>query len=172
MYKIRPVIEQVRRRLHQLPLEENLCVDEQIIPFKGKFTGLQYIKGKPCPWGIKVFFLCGKSGLSYEFIVYQGSTTPLNEILVKTVGSGSAVVLELAKRIPMQSKGHKLYFDNYFPSFQLFEILLDRGIYAAGTVRSNRFSNPPLPDQKVLSKRGRGSASECCSENGKVIFTR
>lgn len=172
LFKVRPIIEQVRRQLHQLPLEENLCVDEQIIPFKGKFMAKQYVKGKPCPWGIKVFFLCGKSGMPFDFIVYQGSTTPLNQTLVKAVGSGSTIVLELAKRIPADAKGHKLYFDNYFPSFQLFELLHNRGICAAGTVRVNRFGNPPLPDAKSMAKRGRGSSAQCWSDNGQVIFTR
>lgn len=172
LYKIRPIVNLIRARLHQLPLEENLCVDEQMIPFKGKFVAKQYIKGKPCPWGIKVFFLCGKSGMPYELIIYQGSTTPLNEKLVKSVGFGSAIVLELAKRIPINEVGHRLFFDNYFPSFQLFEILSMKKINAAGTVRANRFANPPLPDAKTMALRGRGSAAECYSENGKVIFTR
>ncbi|XP_017494235.1 PREDICTED: piggyBac transposable element-derived protein 3-like [Rhagoletis zephyria] len=132
LFKVRPIIEQVRQRLQELPLEENLCVDEQIIPFKGKFMAKQFIKGKPCPWGIKVYFLCGKSGMPYDFIIYQGSSTPLDDIVVKT----------------------------------------DRDIYAAGTVRSNRFANPPLPDKNVVSKRGRGSAVQCIKENEKVIFIR
>jgi len=79
LYQVRPLIEQVRYRLRQLPLEENLCIDEQMIPFKGKFAAKQYVKGKPCPWGIKIFFICGKSGMPYDFIIYQGSTTPRTE---------------------------------------------------------------------------------------------
>lgn len=171
LHKVRPIMEHVRSHLRTLPMEEFMAIDEQIIPFKGRFFAKQYIKGKPCPWGIKVYFLCGKSGMPYDFIVYQGSTTPLSPILTKTIGSGSAIVLELAKRIP-NANGYKLFFDNYFPSFQLFEILLNRGILAAGTVRANRFGNPPLPDPKVMAKRGRGSVAQCYSDNDKVILTR
>ncbi|XP_036346069.1 piggyBac transposable element-derived protein 3-like [Rhagoletis pomonella] len=113
LFKVRPIIEQVRHRLQELPLEENLCVDEQIIPFKGKFMAKQYIKGKPCPWGIKVYFLCGKSGMPYDFIVYQGSTTPLDDIVVKTVGSGSAI-LELFVPIALQIHPcpTRIWYDN------------------------------------------------------------
>lgn len=59
-YKVRPIYDAVRSRCLELPLERELCVDEQIIPFTGKHAAKQYVKGKPCPWGIKLFFLCGK----------------------------------------------------------------------------------------------------------------
>lgn len=36
----------------------------------------------------------------------------------------------------------------------------------------SRFTNPPLPENYVLSKRGRGSAVQYNSENEKAIFTR
>lgn len=171
LFKVRPIIDQVRNRLLQLPLEENLCIDEQIIPYKGKFTAKQYIKGKPCPWGIKVFFLCGKSGIPYDLMVYQGSTTPINEGWVKTIGFGSAVVLQLTQRIPRNKVGHKLFFDNYFPSYQLFEMLKKNKIDAAGTIRVNRFANPPLPSMKEMKIKGRGSSAECISCDGNVILT-
>lgn len=172
LYKVRPVIDLVRKRLLELPLEENLCVDEQIIPYKGKFAAKQYIKGKPCPWGIKVFFMCGKSGMPYDFIVYQGSTTSINEAWVKAFGFGAAVVLHLSQRIPESEVGHKLFFDNYFPSYQLFEVLKKKNIYAAGTIRINRFAKPRLPDEKEMKARGRGSSAECISSDGSVIITR
>lgn len=38
---------------HNITLEERLCIDEQIIPFKGKLDTKQYAKGKPKPWGFK-----------------------------------------------------------------------------------------------------------------------
>jgi len=81
-------------------------------------------------------------------------------------------VLELANRIPIGAKGHKLYFDNYFPSFALFKILQDKGIQAAGTARANRFGQLALPDPKTMAKMGRGACAECFSTNGKVVFTR
>ena len=43
--------------------EKRLCINEQMIPFKGKLGLKQYIKGKPNPWGINLFFLCGESGM-------------------------------------------------------------------------------------------------------------
>lgn len=110
LFKVQPLLDRIRRRLLQLPLEQNLCIDEQMIPFKGNFFAKQYVKGKPSPWGIKVFCLNGASGQPYDFFVYQGSKTPLDESVVKEFGYGSAVVLKLVERIPGEARGHKLFF--------------------------------------------------------------
>lgn len=171
-FKIQPMVERIRRRLLELTLEEFLSIDEQMMPFKGNFAALQYVKGKPCPWGIKIFCLNGKSGQSYDFFIYEGATTPLDPAVVKNVGYGSAVVLKLVERIGPDAKGHKLFFDNYFPSYKLFEILKRKNIFAAATIRINRFANPTLADEKTLKKQGRGSSSECVSNDGNVIVTR
>jgi hypothetical protein len=41
-------------RLKELS-ETNLCIDEQMISFKGHINIKQYIKNKPTKWGIKLF---------------------------------------------------------------------------------------------------------------------
>lgn len=81
--KVRPIFDAVRNRCLDLPLEKNLCVDEQIVPFTGKHVAKQYIKGKPCPWGLNFFFLCGKHGQAYDFILYQSSSPELENNLTK-----------------------------------------------------------------------------------------
>ncbi|XP_061397982.1 piggyBac transposable element-derived protein 2-like, partial [Musca vetustissima] len=105
--------------------------------------------------------------MPYDFLVYQGSTTPINQNMVKTVGFGSTT-----QRIPKNEIGHKLFFDNYFPSYQLFEMLKRNKINAAGTIRVNRFANPRLPVEKEMKQKGRGSSAECISADGNVIVTR
>lgn len=116
----------------QLSLEENLCIDEQIVPFRGRLSIKQYVKGKPIPWGIKIFVLCGKSGQAYDFIIYQGALTEIDKGLRRTFGLGAAVVLKLVERI--DKEGHKLLYDNYFSSYHLLQVLKSKGIYAGGTV--------------------------------------
>jgi hypothetical protein len=44
----------------------------------GKFSAKEYIKGKTNPWRIKMF-ICGKSGIVHGLLLYQGSTTQLDE---------------------------------------------------------------------------------------------
>lgn len=168
LVKVRPLINSVKNRCHQLKLEQNLCVDEQMIPFTGAVNFKQYVKGKPCPWGIKVFVLCGKSGQAYDFLFYQGKTTPLDKSNVDTFGQAASFVLHLTQRI--QNSGHKLFYDNYFSSYSLLTHLREKGILAAGTVRINRFYKPPLMTDTHMNKKDRGSSEEMVSKDGVVIL--
>ena len=105
----RPIYDAIRNRCKQLQLEKILCIDEQIVPFRGNLNVKQYVKGKPCPWGIKVFVLCGKSGLAYDFLLYQSSKTELDFEIRNKFGLGPAVVLHLCHRIT--TPGHELFYD-------------------------------------------------------------
>lgn len=73
------MLDSVRKMCSQLILEENLCIDEQMVPFTGNLNIKQYVKGKSYPWGIKNYCLCGKSGITYDFLFYQAKETGLDE---------------------------------------------------------------------------------------------
>ncbi|PNF34042.1 hypothetical protein B7P43_G03481 [Cryptotermes secundus] len=161
-YKVWPIYTALRNRCLELPAEEELAVDEAMIPFTGRLSVKQYVKGKPTPWGIKMYMLCGKSGQAYDFILYQGASTEFQESLLKAFGQGPTVVLQLAQRIK-QEMGHKIYSDNFFSSYKLFQALKQENICAAGTVRVNRFANPPLMPDKEALKKERGFSEEICS---------
>ncbi|KAM7298436.1 piggyBac transposable element-derived protein 2-like [Ixodes scapularis] len=163
LWKVRPLMDALQRRCSELDREERLSLDEQIVPFKGRLDIKQYIRGKPNPWGVKIFMLCGESGLIYDFLPYQGSTTSLAEDLKCNFGITGAIVLHLAQRIP-SGLGHKLFFDNYFTSVPLLREMLKKKIFAAGIVRSNRCEKCPLMSEKDLKKKGRGS-SDCLDED-------
>ncbi|KAL2096765.1 hypothetical protein ACEWY4_005972 [Coilia grayii] len=145
-YKVRPLYDSIRKRCLELQMEENLSIDEQIVPFRGKLSVLQYVKGKPEPWGVKVYFLCGKSGLAYDFLIYQGATTELSDQSKKILGHGAAVVTHLCQRI--QNPNHKLFFDNFFTTYNVLEA------------------------DKEMSKKGRGSHDEVRSRDGKVVLVK
>lgn len=98
-HKMGPIYDAVRNRCLDLPLEQQLCVDEQMVPFTGKHVAKQYIKGKPCPRGLKIFFLCGKHGQAYDFILYQTSSPELDSNIAKKIGYGVSIVVHFAKRI-------------------------------------------------------------------------
>lgn len=66
--KVRLIYDTLNSHCQQLPVKRNLSVDEQIVPFKGKLSVKLYMKGKPNPWGIKIFLLCGESGIVYNMI--------------------------------------------------------------------------------------------------------
>ena len=54
LYKVRPVVDSVLKKCRQIPPEEVHCIDEQIIPTKGRSNTKQYLPNKPNKWGIKV----------------------------------------------------------------------------------------------------------------------
>ena len=67
-FKVRPLLNIVKENFRKIPKEENLCVDEQIIPFKGRSFMKQHIPKKPNRWGYKIFLLAGsESGICYDF---------------------------------------------------------------------------------------------------------
>jgi len=160
--KVRPLYDLLKKRCNELPVEQNICVDEQMVPFKGKLSVKQYMRGKPNPWGIKLYLLCGENGLVYNFLIYQGSTTEVKQDIQKKYGLGSAVVLHLTDMLGKNQ--HFLYMDNFFTSFNLLHALQHKKIFAAATIRVNRFVNPPFLNDKVLSKMGRGTTFELSSD--------
>lgn len=113
--------------------------------------------------------LCGRSGFCYDFIVYQGSTTELSMENLKNFGFGATVVLHFKERY---RPGQFLFFDNYFTTYNLLELLAIDGIKAAGTVRINRFGKPPLTNSKEIKKLGRGSSEEIVSVDEQIVLTR
>ncbi|XP_017467392.1 PREDICTED: piggyBac transposable element-derived protein 3-like [Rhagoletis zephyria] len=150
LHRVRPIMDAIRKRLLEHQLEETLCVEKQIIQFTGHMGMKQYIRGKPCPWGIKLYVLCGKSGMLYDFIAYQGSSTEIEPSLINKHGFNASITLQLLKRVPQDSTGHQVYTDNFFTTYSLLEILEKRKILAAGTIRINRFRNPPLSTDAVM----------------------
>jgi hypothetical protein len=164
LWKVRPVIEGVMKRCRELCVEENVCIDEQMVPFKGHLDIKQYMKNKPCKWGIKVFLLCGSSGLVYDGFIYQGRTN----YLVETYGVTGATVVQLSQRIPSHLN-HKLYADNYFTSIPLIRYLSSQGICFAGTARQDRLLGCPL---SKMNKKERGSIEEVVSAEGDIVVTQ
>ena len=120
-----------------------------MVPFKGHINVLQYMKDKPSKWGIKIFLLCGESGLLYNFIIYQGSTTEIKREY-NAFGIPAATVMTLLRRVA--SKGHYIYFDNWFSNYQLLQWLKERDLYAGCTICSDRFGKLPKRKKSEVKK--------------------
>ncbi|XP_072376186.1 microtubule-associated serine/threonine-protein kinase 2-like, partial [Diabrotica undecimpunctata] len=169
LWKVRPLFNTIRKRCRQLEPEEVYSIDEQMVPFKGAVNIKQYIKNKPTRWGIKLFLLCGISGTIYDFIVYQGANTELKAEYM-LFGQSPAVVMHLSEQIP---PGAQLYFDNHFSSYWLFQWLSKKPIYAAGTIRLDRFSKPPFTMcQENKKKLTRGFVENVICRKSGVVLTK
>ncbi|CAF1619795.1 unnamed protein product [Adineta ricciae] len=153
-FKVRPLLNIVRESFRQIPKEEHLSVDEQIIPFKGKSIMKQHMPNKPNRWGYKMYLLAGgQSGICYDFAFYTGKANGTQH------GFCTDIVLQLSETIP-RMKNYKLYFDNYFTTIRLEVELHKLGIYSVGTIRTNRLSNLVMKDAKTLEQEGRGAMDE------------
>ena len=67
--------------------------------------------------------------------------------------------------------GHnfKVFADNFFTSLPLLDVLKERAIWFAGTIRINRMNNCPLLCEKDLCKGGRGSYDYCTHTHSKSM---
>ncbi|XP_051515101.1 piggyBac transposable element-derived protein 3-like isoform X1 [Myxocyprinus asiaticus] len=155
LWKLRPWLDSFREKCLQVVPEEHNSVDEMMIPFKGKFSGIkQYLRGKPHPWGFKLWVRRGISGMVCDFEVYQGS---VNGHRAKSeLGLSGDVVMKLASTLP-EGQNYKIFADNYFTCIPLVVQLLRRGIHYMGTARQVCLLNCNLADEKSLKKSGRGS---------------
>ena len=103
--------------------------------FKGRSSMKQFMPMKPAKQGCKVWCRCdAKTGYTCEFQVYCGASEASEHPLE------TKVVLELAKQL--FGKGHHLYFDNFFSSVDLANILLTHKTGMIATTRVNRKKYP------------------------------
>lgn len=153
--KIRSLVEYVRKKFKNsfIP-HSNLCIDESVVPFKGRLNIRQFLPKKRNRFGVKMFVLCDvKSKVILDFIVYAGKETPI--IDQQNLGVSGAVVVTLLQ--DYLDTNRKLYVDNWYSSPQLFRYLYQRGIVACGTVRKNRSGMPKF--EKI--KKGEICAKYC-----------
>ena len=157
LFKIRPLVTHLTNKFNEIPKPQRLCVDEQMIPFKGISSLKQYMPLKPVKWGYKVHCLCGEDGIMYDFVIYKGKIEPLSD--EPDLGASSNIVVNLARTIP-NDLNHLLYFDRWFTSLPLQTHLASKGIYSLGTVNVNRLPGIAFASDKEFLQTGRGSYQE------------
>ena len=90
-----------------------VCVDEQLIPFRGCYPFRQYLPSKPDKYGMKLFLLVDcNTGYVYTGQVYVGKVG--NKIIR---GLAAKVVKLLAETL--YHAGRNITADNYFTDFAL-----------------------------------------------------
>ncbi|KAK9745451.1 Transposase IS4 [Popillia japonica] len=130
---------------------DNLSIDEEMVPYFGKHSAKMFLKGKPVRFRYRLWCLCSSNGYLYQFIPYDGARSEKSEL-----GFGADVVLEFLKVIE-NIRNHRMFFDNFFSSYNLLSTLQEKGVFATGTVPDNRIAGCPLETTKTLSKKDSGS---------------
>ena len=148
---------------------ECFSVDEAIIPYYGRHSCKQFIKGKPLRFGYKMWVAACINGYVMNLQPYPGLAEKADEI---DLGSSANVVWHFANVLRRKFPTGKLSLtcDNYFTSLPLLSALKSKlGIYCTGTVRSNRVPNLPL--EKSFQKSARGSINEWVSDGDDICLT-
>lgn len=149
LYKVRPLLDLMNNQFQtQSVTSSSMSIDEAMILFKGRSSLKQYMPLKPTKRGYKAWVRAdSKTGYVFQFQIYTGKEEGGTE-----VGLGARVVKNLSESL--KNMNAHLTFDNFFTSSTLLEDLQKQGIYATGTVRSNRKDLPVLARRKINMNRG------------------
>lgn len=139
LHKVRYMLDKIRNsfKSEYIPHEE-ISVDESMVPFKGRLSFKQYMKDKPCKFGIKFWMLAdATSAYCWNFDLYVGKYgTEIN----RTFGLSAHVVIDLLRGL--ENKGHCVFTDNFYTSPTLAHYLTTIGTCLCGTIRPNRRGFP------------------------------
>ena len=113
MAKVRPLFTMLNEKfLSAFPYHRHLSVDESMVPYFGRHSAKQFIRGKPVRFGFKVWSLNTPLGYCIQLDPYQGAGVTDSQL-----GLGGSVVMKLVNTLPTDS--YVLFFDNFFTGFKL-----------------------------------------------------
>ena len=151
--KLRPLFVMLNERFVQnWPAEQDISIDESMVPYYGRHSSKQFIRGKPIRFGFKVWCLNSRLGYLVQCEPYQGSSDSFSADL----GLGGSVVTQLVKKLP-PALPYRLFIDNFFTSRRLLDHLKTMSISVTGTVTANRTEKCPLKEPSELKKASRGT---------------
>ena len=160
--KIQPLIDMLQINFQNLfSPEEDIVIDETLVPWKARLTFRQYIPNKTHRYGVKLFKLCSLAGYTWSVKVYSGkSSTGEREI-----GLAKTVCKELMKDLVDQ--GRTLYVDNFYTSYDLAQYCQEKKTHLVGTLRANK---KHIPKEVLNTKLKRGEMVAKEDQDGVVIL--
>ncbi|XP_039297935.1 piggyBac transposable element-derived protein 3-like [Nilaparvata lugens] len=176
MWKLRPFMNLLQEKFHeQFRPEQHLDFDESMIPYYGKHSCKQFIRGKPIRFGYKAWCVNTVDGYLVSFDIYQGKQMSANTQYEADFGKAASPLVMMIDKLPDNVKCLPLrfYFDNLFTSFNLLSHLKERGYEATGTVRENRLPRDcAIPSSKDLKRKKRGTLEFAKSEEESILVAR
>lgn len=161
LYKIDTFIQYFNRRCQEIYRPgKKICIDESLIPFRGRIIFRQYIPNKRHRYGIKIFKLCCAGGYTYNMSIYSGKRPQQEPGTV-----AERIVFELSENL--LNSGRTLFTDNWYSSVQLAQKLLIANTNFVGTLRKNRKG---IPKQLVATKLKRGEMAVTQNKSGIFIL--
>ena len=150
--KVEPFINDLVENFQKsfYPFQE-VSIDEMVIGWKGRFKYKMYNPQKPSKYHVKTFGLCDSStGYVVNLLIYFGKDTSYGPHIDPDSESAIKVFSTLLKPL---SKGHHIYADRYYTTYNLVRYLLREHQYYTGTVQVNRKNFPPEHKTLKLNKQ-------------------
>ena len=122
-----------------------ITIDEQLVPFRGRCSFIQYLPSKPDKYGIKIFWAADAEN-NFPLVAEPYLGRPLGAD--RQVNLGRNVALRLSA--PFFNSGRNVTTDNFFTDKELSDVLQNNGLTFVGTVRANKRFLP----ESFKSKRG------------------
>ncbi|CAF4715879.1 unnamed protein product, partial [Rotaria sp. Silwood2] len=114
---------------------ENIPVDEQLVPFRGRCCFVQYMPKKPAKYGLKFWTLCDVQ--SRYVLALELYTGKVGDTVQRNISTN--IVLHLVDQLPKNvQQGRNITFDRYFSDFNLVQSLLERKMTSLGVVNHKR----------------------------------
>lgn len=155
LHKIRKLLVRLNETFQDCAFPEKCqCIDEQMVPFKGRHSLKVYMTKKPVKWGYKMWARAGRSGYVYELELFGDNQIENLPNLPDELGQLGKVVMRLTKNVP---EGTFMFFDNFFASPELLVELKKRNLGGTCTFQKKRTRGCPLTEDKALGKQGRGA---------------
>ena len=158
--KVEPFVEVLLKNYREAfyPFQD-LSLDEMVIGWQGRWAYKQFNAAKPKKYHIKVFGLCD-STTSYvlNLLTYYGKETSYNPECDADSGQAKKVFHTLLAPF---GKGHHIFADRYYTSYELLEYLCENKYYFTGTLNVQRRNFPPeLKQQKLDHMQAKWYLSE------------
>ena len=160
MSKVRPLLSHLNEKFLEYftaVQTQNLSIDESMVPYYGRHSCKQFIRGKPIRFGYKMWMLSMPLGYAVQFDPSQGARGLQAEY--PGLGMGGSVVIDLIAELQEEEgRSYHLTFDNLFTSLNLVDVLTEKNIACTGTIRSNHLQDCPVKDVPDMKKTARGTS--------------
>lgn len=130
LHKITPLVEKLLEPFQLvMTADENVCIDETMVPFRGRLKFRQYFQNRRHKFEINGHKLCTQNGYTYNLKIYCGKDNQGD-------GNASATVV-FSLMDSLLDGGRIIFSDNYYTSVNLAHQVMRRKTHLVGTVRSN-----------------------------------
>lgn len=168
MFKVRYLSNALMKKFLQWGVfHENISIDESMVKYFGHHPAKQFIRGKPVRFGYKNWVAASSSGYCYTFDFYCGKS-----LEASSEPLGTRVVKSLLLKLNTNPVNHKIFFDNFFTSYDLLADLRNIGYCATGTIRENRTKKCPLISTKDMKKKNRAAFDYRFDKTNELLLVR